>query len=544
MPRWGTPLRMRARSSESVLVTEPVLGIDTSQPSVDAPLGSSPALVNYILRDGALEPRPMLTLRNTTPQPFGAVPILGGMELVGVSGSRFPIASSTTRWAIYGQAGNPNGWSVLSYVSAFGISNPPALTATDYWDHAQIYSAAVDDNIAIGAASSYQSLYCVQSDTTIFSTLTGAPAAKYVCAYDNYIVAFNIHQGSLDLVQRAQWCDRGNPSNWTGGLAGFEDLLAMQGQGTRILAQENRLVLFSDAEIWQGVPRAFPFTFQFGPLDSSVGGPYSWTICQTPLGVMFLSKDYQVYLLPKGGGTAQPIGQRLHQSIRNAIDRPERAWAVYDHTYSQYQLYYPTKGGLGYPQKAVFLDINSGSWAPQAFDEQGGALALSRGFEVRLSSVQTTWGNLQTAGVRWADLNSTWGDLAGTSEARSVLVGSSTGTLYNYSSTATSDNGTPVESRWRSTGLAGAAPKEQKTVNEWRVDYQGDSASSLTVRFSQTLGASFGLSTALNLPASSGLSQAIAYPYFAARYPMFEVSSQGFRYKLFRFFTQYRPGGR
>lgn len=544
MPSWGVPLRVRARSAESILMTEPTLGLDSSQPSVDAPIGSTPVSMNFIFREGAMEPRPCLTLRNATPQPFGAVPILGGMELVNVSNSRFPVASSTTRWAMYGQAGTPNGWSVLSYVSAFGFSDPPALSATDYWDHTQIYSPQKDDNIAIGASSSYQSLYCVQSDTTIFSTLTTAPQARFVTAFNNYVVAFNCRQGSLDLVQRVQWSDRGNPSNWTGGLSGFEDLLAMVGQGTRILSQENRLILFSDSEIWQGVPRDYPFTFSFGPLDSSVGGPYSWTICQTPLGVMFLSKDYQVYLLPKGGGTAQPIGQRLHQTIRNAIDRPERAWSVYDHTYSQYQLYYATKGGSGYPQKAVFLDINSGSWAPQAFDEQGGALSLSRGFEVRLSSVATTWANLQTAGVRWADLNSTWGDLAGTSEERAVLLGSSTGTIYNYSSTATSDNGTPVESRWRSTGLAGDNPSQQKTVSEFRVDYQGDSSSSLTVKFSQNLGGSFGASTALNLPASSGLSQAIAYPYFAARYPQFEVSSQGVRYKLYRFWTKYRDGGR
>lgn len=543
-PRWGTPLRITPRSAESVLIVEPTLGMDSSQPSVDAPLGSTPASINFIFRDGSLEPRPCLSARGSTPQPFGASPMLGGMELVGVSNTRYPLASGTTRWAMYGQASTPNGWSVLSYVSAFGTSDPPALGATDYWDHAQIYYPIRDETIAIGAPGSYQSLYCAQSDTTVFSTLTSAPQARFITAFDNYLVAFNIRQNTVDLVQRVQWSDRGNPSNWTGGLSGFEDLLAMAGQGTRIVAQENRLLLFSDSEIWQGVSRDYPFVFTFGALDSSVGCPYSWTVADTPLGTIFLAKDYQVYLLPKGGGTARPIGQRLHQSIRNAIDHPERAWAVYDHTYSQYQLYYPTKGGSGYPQKAVFLDINTGSWAPQAFDEQGGALSLTRGFEARQSSSATTWGGLQAAGVTWAQLGSTWADLAGTSEARSVLAGSSTGTMYNYSSTATSDNGAAVESRWRSTGLTGGDPSHQKTLTELRVDYQADSASSMTVRFSQNLGASFGNSTALDLPASSGLSQTIAYPYIASRYPLFEVSSQGFRFKIYRFFAKYRSGGR
>lgn len=76
------------------------------------------------------------------------------------------------------------------------------------------------------------------------------------------------------------------------------------------------------------------------------------------------------------------------------------------------------------------------------------------------------------------------------------------------------------------------------------MDYQGDSASSVTVKFSQTLGASFGAQVQLDLPAVSGVSQAIAYPYFSARYPSFEISSQGNRYRAFRMHMTYREGGR
>lgn len=542
--RFGSPLRYPVRSSESVLIVEPTLGIDTSQPSVDAPLGSTPASDNYIMREGSLEPRPMLSLRNSTPQPMGNIPILGAHELVSVANARFPVVSGTTRWAVYGQAATPNGWSVLSYVSAFGLNDPPSGSDTDYWDFTQSYYALGDDNIAIGANGSYQSLYCTQSDTTVFSTLTGAPQAKFVASLDNYIIAFNIREGSADYVQRVSWSDRGSASSWTGGLSGFEDLLSMKGQGTRVVTHDNKLVLFSDSEIWQGIQRDFPFIWNFSPYDTSRGCPYSWTITQTPAGLMFMGKDYQVYLLPKGGGPSQPIGQRLHRSIRNNIDQPTRAWAVYDNTYSQYQLYYAVKGGSGRPQRGVFLDINTGSWAPQSFDRSGGGISLTRGVEIGVSSSATTWGGLGAASVRWADLSATWAELAGTSEERAVLVGSSAGTLYYLNSAATSDNGTAVECRWQSTGLFGEDPSHQKAVTGLRVDYQADSASSLTVRFSQNAGASFGNETRLNLPASSGLTQSIAYPYFSARYPSFEVISEGQRHRLFRFYIDYRRGGR
>lgn len=542
--RFGSPLNVRVRSTESWFIVEPTLGMDVSQPSVDAPQGSTPNSENYIMKEGALEPRGCLSLRNTSPQILGNTPCLGLADLVSVTNTRTPVWSSTTRMAVYGQSSTPNGWSVLSYVSSYGRSDPPNLATTDYWDYAQTYSAERDENWLICAPGSYQTMYVTQSDATVFSSMTGAPRARFVASLDNYVMAFNIREGSADYVQRCQWNDRGSASSWTGGLSGFEDLLSMKGQGTRIVTADNKFLLFSDEEVWQAVPRGDVFVWSFSPYDSSRGCPYSWTVTNTPLGTIFLGKDYQVYLLPKGGGPSQPIGQRLHRSIRNTIDNPQKAWAVYDNTNGQYQLYYPIRGGSGVPQRAAYLDINSGSWAAQSFDRVGGGISLTRGAEVAISSSATTWGGLQAAGVRWADLNMTWAELAGTSEQRAIMTGSSTGTLYYLNSNATSDNGTAVECTWQSSGLGGEDPSQQKTVNEFRIDYQGDSSSSVTVRFSQTLGASFGQQTRLNLPAVSGMSQAIAFPYFAARYPSFEVRSEGQRHRLFRFFMKFRRGGR
>jgi hypothetical protein len=543
------------------MIIEPVLGLDTAQPSVDAPLGSTPNSDNYIFREGAMEPRPMLSLRNQTPQPLGNNVIAGAYELVSVTNVRTPLASGTTQWAVYGQSGTPNGWSVLSYVSSYGLNDPPSLAAgTDYWDFAQTYYGLGDQNVAIGAAGSYQTLYVTKSDATIFSSLTGAPRAKYVASLDNYVMAFNMKDGNGTYVQRVMWSDRGSMTSWIPGvgLAGFEDLLSMKGAGTRIIGQDNRVLLFSDQEIWQGVEGTFPFIWSFAPYDTSRGCPYSMTIVNTPIGTMFLGKDYEIYLLPKSGGQTRPIGQALHRTIRNTIDNPSRAWAIYDNTYSQYQLYYPIKGGSGYPQRAVYLQLGpagfsamaqyqgaeAGSWAPQSFDRAGGQLSITRGAEIYVSSSATTWGGLQAAGVKWSDLGMSWAELQGTSEARAIMMGSSNGSLYYMNSNATSDNGTAVECRWQSTGMGGEDMRTQKTVTEWRVGYQSDSASSLTVRFSPNLGASFGPNLQVNLPAVSGISEAIAFPYMAARYPCFEVTSQGGRHRLFRFGTYFNRGGR
>src|SRR5882762_10494868 len=226
---YGLPLNIPNRSLTSILLVEPVLGIDSSQPSVDAPLGSTPESSNFLMREGALEMRPVLQLRNTNPQPMRTT-VTGGWEFQDTLNNRFPVVSGTTNLAWF----STGSWSQLSYVSAYGVNDPPAGSATSYWDATQVYYPIQDQNIGVLANGSYQTLYCWQSGTTVFSTLTGSPRAKFVTTYDNYLVAFNIRDpGSAqsDFVQRVQWSDRGSASSWTQGLAGYEDLLAMRGQG-------------------------------------------------------------------------------------------------------------------------------------------------------------------------------------------------------------------------------------------------------------------------------------------------------------------------
>lgn len=545
MATFGLPLRIPNRSLTSILLVEPTLGIDVSQPSVDAPLGSTPSADNYIMRESALEQRPGLRFRTTNQQPMGSIPITGGRETTDVLNNRYPLISGTTRLAWLSNG----SWSVLSYVSAGGVNDQPAGSSTSYWDMTQVYYDIRDENIAIMANGSYQSLYAWQSGTTLFSTLTGAPRAQYVTTYDNYVVAFNIRDsGSVisEYPQRVQWSDRGSASSWTGGLSGFEDLLAMRGTGTRIIAQDNRLILFSDAEIWQGFPSNFPFVFRFEPLDRSVGCPYPWTIAETPHGLMFMGRDLEAHLLPKDGGTAQSIGRKFHRDVRETIDVPERAWGVYDQNTKQYQLYYAKVGQGGLPAFALYLDMETGSWAPQSFT----GVNLTRGFPVTglaLTSSATSWGGAGAAGMTWANTSRRWGSFntrTTSADRRDVFIGDSTGQMYYLDSTATNDEGRAIACHWQSTALFGEIPDKQKTVTEWRVDYQGNSSSSLTVRFSQNQGMSFDQGIRLNLPATSGISQAILHTYTPARFPMFKIESEGYKCRLFRFWVQARIGGR
>jgi len=536
----GLPLRVRPSSSAQVLVAEPTLGFDASQPPSDLAPGQSPSFENVILRDGGMEPRPMLTLQNTNPQPMGAVGISGGMEVTDVNNNRFPLVSGTTRWAWYSNT----SWSALSYVSSFGLSSPPTAVQGDYYDFTQTYWPLRDEMLAVAGNSSYDTLLCWQAGTGTFSNLTSAPRAKYVTALDNFLVAANIRSGSADFVQRVQWNYRGDPSNWTGDLAGFADLLDMRGAITRLATHDNAVIVFSDAEIWRGVRANFPDIFSFTPYDRSIGCPYPWTVAQTPLGLMFLGKDFQVYLLPRGGGSPIPIGQRLHASIRNAIDHPGRAQAIYDGTSHHYQLSYPVRGGSAYPQRAAWFNVDGGTWAPQTYDPVGGALSLQKGFEIGISSAGTIWNNWT---IPWDNETLSWDELGGASEDRAILMGSSAGTLYYLSSNATSDNGTVVPSRWRSGALApeGADSERQQNVTRVDVRYSATGASNLTLRFSADNGQNFDAGKRLAFGGASVESSARVDCYANAYHPTVEVTSEGQRgWRIFGLQLTMRQGGR
>lgn len=540
LTRFGLPFPARPQSDETTFVWEPTLGIKLDQPISDLEPGFTPSAQNYIVLNGALTPRNYLTPRSTqSVQP--RIPILGGMEVVDVLGQTYPFASHATQPLWY----SVGSWSLLSYTSAFGVNDPPANSGNSLWDMTQMYSDRNDENVVVFASPSYQSLYVWQSNTTVFSSLTGAPRARAVAVFNNYLMAWNIRQGNSDFVQRLQWSDRGSLSSWTGSnsLAGFLDILDAKGQGTKLIPQEDRLLAFTDKEVWQVFNVGLPSIFDYRAVDRTVGCPWPGTIVDTPNGVLFLAQDYNVYAIPRGGGNAVKVGQAIQQELQDNIDFPRRAWALYDRENNQYQLYYPTRGGTGYAQSALYLDLDGAAWMPQTFTQ-----SVSYGWQGSLgtSSKGTTWADLTAAGLTWNDLSQTWAQLAGSGGfgPLSVYAGSSDGTMYYMSSGATRDDGQPVTLRWRSHGLGGGDPRQLKTLREVRLDYQADSTSDVTVRISMDGGQTFDVGQRVQVPPASVESQAVFYVFGAGRYPMFEVVQDSGKMRIYRCHATFRKQGR
>src|SRR3990167_1213362 len=546
---FGTPLPPAPRSLTSAIIVEPTIGFDLSRSALNIADGATPNSDNFIMREGRLTPRPMLSL--LTDAANSAVPVsarmLGGLEVVSVAGARYILVNpASADGQVFWLNGTARTWQTSDYTSAFGVNTPPAPAQTDYTDWTQIFSDQAGENIAVGAFLNRQGLYCWAPESAVFSTLTGSPGARCVTAFDNYLLAANLEEAGETFIQRVRWCDRGSASSWTGGLSGFEDLLSAKGGINRMLPLDNRVAVFFDDEIWVGVPIDFPGVWRFTPLDSMKGCPYPWTATVTPRGILFMARNYQLYLLPAEGGGAVEIGRPLHRSIRDAIVQAPRAFGVYDGIRDMYQFYYSSGASGNLPHQAAFLHIDTGAWAPQSFaSADANDIALTRGFQANIpASRASLWDEMAQT---WNAMTVSWNDLLGLgNERQTVVLGSSAGTLFQLDSAATSDmapGGQPVVSFWESKLLGEAWPGAQKTTLEVRADYTAPSASSLTVRTLQDQ--TFSTGTRLALPAVSGVSQGVAYAYTPSRYAALRVETEGQQgLALQRFHVTMRVGGR
>src|SRR3990167_5361996 len=93
---FGTPLPPAPRSLTSTIIVEPTIGFDLSRSALNIADGATPNSDNFIMREGRLTPRPMLSL--LTDAANSAVPVsarmLGGLEVVGVSGARYILVNA------------------------------------------------------------------------------------------------------------------------------------------------------------------------------------------------------------------------------------------------------------------------------------------------------------------------------------------------------------------------------------------------------------------------------------------------------------------
>ena len=475
---FGFPAREAPSQLTAARVT-PTLGW-TPIPEQLAPLGSTTSGQNFWIRDGRLQLRERYALYGTTNLLQDAA--TGAWTYLSSNGTEYPMAASQSTIVYH----TGSDWTHLRYSTsptddALSGTSQNAVFATS------AYLPRLDANVML-AVNGKDRPFVWQGpdratgsgDTNAYSTLSGSPPiATDITYYDLRPVLWNTQDPSTSTryVTRMQWPVRGDAEDWTGIGSGQEDLVEMRGTGTRIFAMGNRFLLASDRELWIAAEQEAPWVFQYTPLTKEYGMPFPRAALQIPQGVVWLNNDYMVYLFD--GQQISPIGAAIHRKLRATLKTFGTVTFGYHAGTRQVTLYYENAT----QQRGFTYNFDNQTWMPQQYPAY------------------------QTA---------TFAPIV--SNARTEGFISSNGTAYSFSTSALTDSGTTMSADLVLPGFFSDTPDRSKYVDEWRLNYTTNSASSLSVSISMDGGASYTYDAKDALKSSSDVTQLKIYPNISGLY--------------------------
>lgn len=328
------------------------------------PVGSTVSAQNMIVRDGELRVRDRWASLSTS-----------ALSYTDSANARMVVHvnSGGTATIVYGQASDrvfyldsTLRWSRLSLTSAAGgsaglVGEP--YGASNYLPRQDVNILAFTDGVSTPFAWGGPD----SAAPTEYSRLTGAPICGDLAPFDNRLMAWNVTSGSSAYVQRIQWCVAGDPEDWTGLGSGSEDLLDMKGAGTRVIEQEDRVLLGSTGEIWEGRATGEPFFFRFTPFTRFIGMGLKRAVLPTPQGLFWLHSDYMLYRLQ--GNSIQEVGGNISEWLRDNIsdEQLNEVFLGYNGVLRQLSVYLPNlPAGGHFPARRFFsLNVDNNTWMPQ-----------------------------------------------------------------------------------------------------------------------------------------------------------------------------------
>lgn len=460
---------------------------------VVAPPSSIVSGQNVWVREGEFQPRWKLSKTSVInpATPGGDAPVIGshGSTIYGAvvyqsihSNAQAPyyVIGTGNNFYIGSQNDSPSdlSFSAMSYVSSTGSSIPPNLAdgRRRDWFGATVYSAATNQNILMMSGDT-KATYCFAGNPAtglIFSHATQAPAAVDIVTFQNRAVAWNTKiLADIQFINtRVQWSVAGDPFDWVGIGSGSEDLVDMQGLGTRIFVRGDDMLLATNRELWTGRYIGPPYYFQFDALTTTQGIPYKRAALQTPEGIVWLGEDMMVYALR--GNQIAPVGTAFQTLLRRTLINPEVAFFTYHKKLRHLRLFYNDANSFtAWPNRSITLDTSTGAWFQERYNHT---------FQRGVSTPMTYYSTFPLDGGS-AGNGQPWG--------QSELLWTSARTTTYFAESETSDLLSTVTQEAVLGALFTDDTRYAKTLKEVRVDVRSDGASDLTIGVSPTLGSAY-----------------------------------------------------
>lgn len=489
-------------------ILEPILGINKAQTPANLRPGETPACQNFIVEDRFLRPRGGVTLQRDTSSSSVPLGYVFGTPRTTDAHTKLLFTASPSQISMLLRHTITATAAAASWSRVSSLVVPSART-DGYWS-ATVLKGATPGSTTFPATIAVHPFIppghigiSGSSFLTLEEFYSIGSYARYCTAFDDRTILFHSGQSlaASDISNqptRVSWTGRGSLTSFA--IGGFQDLIDMQGDGTGVVADRDRMILTSEHETWAGRPRRDAYAFDFFALDKTVGCPkeYERTLAHTDAGPIWLGKGFEFRRVV--GNEVRTLGRKVREMLKDEMREWSHCWALFspkDHTY---QFYYSDTTGE-YPTKALFLrtdtisaigaDSDDGVWMPQDFGTPQftvGGHFLAPGFD-------------------------------------QTLLFRNTGTENELTADGAQDIGTAMDCRWRSHALRAERDRyPYEALQECWFEYEYDSATTSTVSLFQSTdnGATF------NLVSNASLTSGVNYNMIpvaaqAARNQMLEL---------------------
>ena len=290
------------------------------------------------------------------------------------------------------------------------------------------------------------------------------PKCKFMIEYNAYLLLAFVWGGDIPRPQRIQWCDTGDPENWTTGNSGSKDLIEGGTDITGIARYGSYVTVHKEDGIYIGYLVSTTATFKF---DRKVvtGTVSNETIQELPTGEqVYVSKD-GIRLF--NGSTAPLIESAVNDEIKEGLNsvKLHKCWSVVAPEFNEYW---------------VGLPLDSDSYGDTVY---------------KYNYLRKTCHKDTRTNIRCAFKYTKTGSLF-----QQIILGDSSGNALEVDSSTYNDNTVKVNAIWDSKDFL---TKEYGRFGQWiememwakgdavTVSYSTDSGTTWTAISTVTLGATY-----------------------------------------------------
>lgn len=385
----------------------------------DLPSGVLLSSSNWLVRDGRGRPRPGYDQLGSA---LAAADRLLGFGFRG-DPTTTTVAVAHTRTAAY--SWNGSAWS--------------AITGT--WT-----ASAVDEHVRFAAFQSGTTLWLARTNAANpvdkwsgsgnFQDVAAAPAGRDLLVSGNRLIVLNVTSAGVDYPYRVWWSDINDIDTW-----GASDFATLNETPDVIVGGKSfgplSFAIYKENSVWLGVQQAALQPFQF-QLVAITPGPLSPAAIVAVRGYHYwLARDGLIYRFDGSTVTPSSAGARSTFQVNFDFNRAaETHGALLSLPNAECWFWYPVLSPSS-TNRAISFDTVSG-----ALHHHTMANSITASSEWILQS-ELTWDTLVGTTDGLSATYASW-DAMGSAMRPTAIVGGTTGAVYQFGGTYTSDNGTAI----------------------------------------------------------------------------------------------------